>query len=493
MTEPVGVANFAQVHCTLHVSQFGAADLPPPSATEHPDQNVTHRKNGRRRMTWFMSRWDALRGSFWFVPLVMVGGAILLSLATLTADQAAAERGTALALDWSFARGPEGSRAVLATVAGSMITIASVCFSITIVALQQASSQFGPRLLHNFMRDRGNQFVLGTFIAGFTYCLLILRTVNGTAEHQFVPHLSVTVGLLLALAGVAVLIYFVHHAASSIQAENVIAAVARDLRDAIDRLYPNSIGRGAADVPHARTPLPADFEATAVPVPAGASDYLQAVDADRLIRLAVEHDLVLHLDCRPGQFVIKGNPVLRAWPVARCPDEVAGHLRDAFIFGPRRTLFQDVEFAVDQLVEIALRALSPGINDPFTALACVDRLGAAVVEIAARPVPSPLRHDEKGVLRVVAEPVTMAGFADAAFHQIRQAARTNAAVTLRLLEVIAAVAPQVKDAGLRDALLSHADLIHRESQVGLPADADRADARTRYEKVKEIFALPPQA
>jgi uncharacterized membrane protein len=232
-------------------------------------------------MTWLLSRWDALRGSFWFVPLLMVAGAILLSVVTLTVDQAAAERQLSLALDWSFARGPEGSRAVLATVAGSMITIASVCFSITVVALQQAASQFGPRLLHNFMRDRGNQVVLGTFIDGFTYCLLILRTVNGTEEHQFVPHLSVTVGLLLALAGVAVLIYFVHHAAASIQAEHVIAAVARDLSDAIDRLYPESIGRGAAGVPAPDTPLPADFEATAAPVPAGSSDYLQAVDADR--------------------------------------------------------------------------------------------------------------------------------------------------------------------------------------------------------------------
>lgn len=441
-------------------------------------------------MIWLLSRWDALRGSFWFVPLVMVGGAILLSLVTLAVDLAAAGRDVSLTLAWSFSRGPEGSRAVLGTVAGSMITIASVCFSITIVALQQASSQFGPRLLHNFMRDRGNQIVLGTFIAGFTYCLLVLRAVNGTEEDRFVPHLSVTVGLLFALAGVAVLIYFVHHSAASIQAEHVIAAVGHDLRDAIDRLYPEKLGTGA-DGPRSGTPPPDDFEATSAPVPAEASDYLQAVDTDGLLRLAVEHDLVLRIEYRPGQFVLRGRPLVRAWPVARCPDAVAARLRGVFILGSRRTLLQDVEFAVDQLVEIALRALSPGVNDPFTALACVDRLGEGVIEFAARSVPSPRRHDDKGVLRVIAQPVTPRGFADAAFHQIRQAARTNAAVTLRLLEVIAAVAPRVAGGELRAALLAHADLIHLESQAGLPAEADRADARTRYADVQRAFDHPP--
>ncbi len=441
-------------------------------------------------MVWFLSRWDALRGSFWFVPLMMVGGAILLSLATLAVDKAAAERGLELTLAWSFTRGPEGSRAVLGTVAGSMITIASVCFSITIVALQQAASQFGPRLLHNFMRDRGNQVVLGTFIAGFTYCLLILRTVNGTEEHRFVPHLSVTVGLLLALAGVAVLIYFIHHAAASIQAENVIAAVGHDLHDAIDRLYPAELGRGA-NGPRPGPALPADFEATAVAVPAGASDYLQAVDADRLLRLAVEHDLVVRVDCRPGQFVIRGNTLARAWPVARCPDDVAAKLRGVFILGPRRTLLQDVEFAVDQLVEIALRALSPGINDPFTALACVDRLGAALVEIAGRPVPSPVRRDEGGRVRVVTSAVTLTGFADAALHQVRQAARTNTAVTLRLLEVLAAVAPRVTDGELRRALLAHAGHVHQQSQDGLEAEVDRSTARERYAVVLAAYGIEP--
>lgn len=435
--------------------------------------------------TWLLSRWDSLRGTFWFVPLLMVAASALLSFLTLAADGAAEERGIAITLPWTFSRGPEGARALLSTVAGSMLTIASVCFSITVVALQQASSQFGPRLLHNFMRDRGNQVVLGTLIAAFTYCLLVMRSVNGTDNARFVPHLSVTVGLLFGLAGVGVLIYFLHHAAASLQAENVIAAVGRELHTAIDRLYPSRIGKepeAAGEEP----PPPADGKGVA----ADASDYLLAVDADGLVRLAVEHDLVLTLAHRPGQFVTRGSPLLRAWPAERVSDEAAAALRRAFVLGPRRTLMQDVEFAVDQLVEVALRALSPGMNDPFTAIACVDRLGAALAEFADREFPSPRRCDEHGRLRVVTPAVTADGVADAAFHQIRQAARGNAAVTIRLLETIAAIAPRSRGTAFGPALLRHAGLIHRGVEDRL-ARSDHADVTRRYEAVLAAFGEPP--
>jgi len=343
--------------------------------------------------------------------------------------------------------------------------------------------QFG----HNFMCDRGNQAVLGTFIAGFTYCLLVLRTVNGTEENRFVPHLSVTVGLLLALAGVAVLIYFfIHHAASSIQAEQVIAGVSRDLDDALDRLFPAQLGKEA---PRAGG-QPAGFAADAVPVPA--TGYLQAVDVDRVMHLAVEHDLVLTLEHRPGQFVTRGNPLARGFPAARVTDAVIDALHGAFYLGDRRTLVQDVEFAVDQLVEIALRALSPGINDPFTALACVDRLGAALAEVAGKAIPGPNRHDDAGRLRVVADAVTASGLVGTALDQLRQTARGNAAVTLRLLEAIAAVAPRVRTGELRAALLGQAEVIQAGSREALPAEVDRAAVGVRYEALLVAYGSPGQ-
>lgn len=441
--------------------------------------------------TWFLNLWDQLRTNFWFVPTTMLAGAVALSLATIQLDRMAGHRNWIATLGWTYTRGPEGSRAVLSVVAGSMATIAGVIFSITIVALQLASSQFGPRLLRNFIRDRGNQVALGAFVATFTFCLLILRTVNGTERDEFVPHISVTVGLLLALASLGVLIYFVHHAATSIQAENVIARVGRELHHAIDRLFPEELGQGPAVPERPEEGVPGDFDRRSRPIAAPRSDYLQVIDNDALMRLAVDRDLILRVESRPGKFVLEGSVLVRAWPGARVDEELAAEIRRVFSFGGRRTLAQDVEFAVDQLVEIAVRALSPGVNDPFTAIACVDRLGAMLVLLIRREFPSAYRCDDRGRLRVIADAVTPAGLVDAAFHQIRQSSRANAAVTLHLLETIAAVAAQARDEAFRMALRHHADLVHRGSQGGLPEQWDRAEAERRYRQALEALGTPP--
>ncbi len=432
--------------------------------------------------TWLLNRWDALRTNFWVVPSLMVAGAILLSYLTITIDDLLGQDNAIATLHWVKTKGPEGSRQLLATVAGSMITIATLTFSITIVALQLASSQFGPRLLRNFMRDKGNKVVLGTFIATFTYCLLVLRSVSGDEDDPFVPHLSVTVGVVLALASLGVLIYFINHAAESIQADYVVASVSRDLHESIAWLFPKPNDR----TPSATSPrwipggLPEGFERGARSVPSPRSGYIEAIDQDTLGRLAVEHDLVLRVDYRPGKFVNEGSRVVLAWPSERTNDTLVEAIQRAFYIGDRRTLTQDVEFAIDQLVEMAVRALSPGINDPFTAIACINRLGAGLCELASREIPSGHRHDDKGQLRLVADASTMDGLVDACFHQIRQAALGNAAVTLRLLECLAEVAEHAHDETFRAALLRHAELINQGSQSSLSQEFDRQEARNRY-------------
>ena len=453
--------------------------------------------------TWLISYWERLRANFWFVPTLMVVGAIALSFGAISLDRATGGRdgqNWLATLGWVFTRGPEGSRAVLSTTAGSMVTIASITFSITVVALQLASSQFGPRLLRNFMRDRGNQVALGTFISTFTYCLLVLRTVNGTGPEDswFVPHISVTIGVVLALASLGVLIYFIHHAAASIQADNVIASVAADLDGAIDRLYPEDEDEEEEEGEPSGSPpadpslvdaevardIPDDFDRRSCPIPSAESDYLQAIDDDGLMTAAVDKDLIIRIAHRPGQFVVAGNPLARAWPADRVDEETVRAIRGAFYLGRHRTLTQDVEFAVDQLVEIALRALSPGLNDPFTAITCIDRLGAALCRLAGRRIPSAYRRDDDGRLRVVASMAeSMSGIVDATFHQVRQSSRTNAAVTLRLLETIATVLGQARAPTFRAALLQHAAIIHRGSQEGLPDPWDRAEADRRYRLV----------
>lgn len=441
---------------------------------------------------WLEGAWEKIQESFWFLPTLLVAGAIALSLAMIQLDRATSGRNAVAALGWTFTRGPEGSRAVLSTVAGSMMTIASVTFSITIVALQLASSQFGPRLLRNFIRDRGNQVSIGTFIATFTYCLLVLRTVNGTQGQQFVPHIAVTVGLVLALISLGVFIYFVHHAATSIQVENVIAGVSRDLHRAIERLYPGITDREPPG-PSSDAELPRGFEEDSSPIGAPQSDYLQAIDLDALVAVACEHDALIALSGRPGQFFFRGGELARVGLAGRLDDELAEAVRGCFYFGPRRSLNQDVEFAVDQLVEVAVRALSPGINDPFTAINCVDRLGAALCALAARSIPSPYRFDDEGRLRVVADASTVAGIVDASFNQIRQAARLDASVTLRLLETVAAVARHTDDPDFRDALRRQADAIHRGSQSGLDDPMDRSAADLRHRQAIASLDRPADA
>lgn len=438
---------------------------------------------------YLRNRWDALSTTFWFVPSLLVLFSVVLSYITIHLDQAAPYRNWLATLGWTYTRGPEGSRAVLSTVAGSMMTIAGVTFSITIVALQLASSQFGPRLLRNFMRDRGNQIAIGTFVATFTYCLLILRTVNGTENEPFVPHISVTVGLLLALLSLGVLIYFIHHSAESIQAENVIAAVSRELQRAIERLYPDALGaeRPEEVAASTRETLPEHFDRDARRVPSTASDYLQTIDVDRLMAIAAEHDLVLAVEQRPGKFFFRGGTLVRAWPAANVDDGLIKEIRGTFYFGSRRTLAQDVEFAIDQLVEVAVRALSPGVNDPFTAINCVERLGAALCALSERSIPSPFRFDDDGRLRVVTDTSTIQGVVDDSFDQIRQAARGDTSVTLRLLEAIEAVGRHTSDERFRRALRRQAEMIHRGSQEGLKEPLDREDAERRFQSAIEVL------
>ena len=428
--------------------------------------------------------WDALRSSFWLVPAVMVLGAIGLSYLTTMLDERLDTSGLA-GFGWIYAGSAEGARSMLSTIAGSMLTVAGLTFSITVAALTLASSQFGPRLLRNFMRDTGNQIVLGTFIAGYMYCLLVLGTVRGVEDNAFVPQISVTVGVGAALAGVVVLIYFIHHIAQSIQVAHLIAVVGDELDEAIDRLFPDRIGHPAPGPNDRRGEEDAltEFERQAVAVPAFATGYMQAVDDNRLWKIATGDDLTVRLMHRPGDWVVRDTPLVETWPTDHGGHDLIERINNSFVLGIQRTPTQDVEFPIYQLVEIAVRALSPGINDPHTAMMCVDRLGAALCRLAGREIPSPYRYDEKGRLRVIARPVTWTGIADTAFNEIRQYGRESASVTIRLLETIALVAARVSTEEGRAALKRQAMMIERGSHEGLPDPQDREDVRERYRLV----------
>ncbi|MCC6143763.1 MAG: DUF2254 domain-containing protein, partial [Candidatus Hydrogenedentes bacterium] len=359
-----------------------------------------------------------------------------------------------------------------------------VIFSITIVALTLASSQYGSRLLRGVMRDRVNQVVLGTYIATFVFCLLALLAVRGPEHENFVPNISVSVALLLTLASLLMLIYFIHHVSVSIQAERVIAAVCAECDEVIEALFPQRIDEASAeDQDHDEHRMSEPGPDTTSGVCADSSGYIQAIDFDGAMKIAAENSLTLRFRRRPGEFIMAGSVLVEFWPMVARASDLSSPINKIFLIGRQRSPLQDVEFTIDQLVEIATRALSPGINDPFTAMACIDQLGARLAVLAQRVFPRRSRLDEKGKLRLLVDTVTFAGAADAAFNQIRQHSRGNVAVSARLLETIRHVADQAPRAADRSVLLQHAEMIHGASKEAIPEARDRQDIEERFQRV----------
>lgn len=435
--------------------------------------------------TRLINLWGSLRVSFWLLPSLITLLSIVLAFVLVHLDEHK-EYESLQNLKIFYDGAPEGARAMLTTIAGSMITIAGVTFSITIVALTLASSQFGSRLLRNFMRDTSNQFVLGTFIGTFIYCLLVLQVVRGTSDFAFVPKISVTFSMVLALTSLGVLIYFIHHVATSIQADSVIEATYRELKLSLERVFPSEKGERQADLED-QLQYDKNIFDDAHCIPASLNGYLQAVDLEGLMELIKKRDYILKIEYQPGDYVIAGSPLIQVQNGDNLPDDIIKKIKEAFIIGIQRTPEQDPEFAINQLVEIAVKALSPGINDPFTAIACIDRLGAALCEMVQRTFPSPYMFDSKGQLRIVTKPFTLWKITKRSFDQIRQYGSTSVSVTIRLLDVLIQVAGQTQDTEHHSMLHHHASMIERGSQHALSEQHDRNDVHMRYRHLLSIL------
>ncbi|MBA3762315.1 MAG: DUF2254 domain-containing protein [Chthoniobacterales bacterium] len=432
-------------------------------------------------MKTFLSAWlERLRTSYWFIPSLLAAAATALSFATVHADTLINAKWVRTT-GWIWAGGPEGARNVLATIAGSTITVAGVVFSVTIVSLTLASSQFGPRLLRTFLNDRWTQIVLGIFVSTFLYCLLVLRTIRGTDAATFVPFLSVTIGLLFAVTSVAFLIFFVHHVSNAILADNLIARVAAELREGIDRLYPDEAGVGEKDLAERKgRDLPPRFDAEALTISSKVSGYISAISIENLLAFAKKENLVLRLNQRPGDFIAEGATLASVWPGEKSNESTIASVRRSFYFGDERTPTQDLEYSIDQLVEVAVRALSPGINDPFTAITCIDWLGDALIRVAGRELPSGWRYDEEGRLRIIAKTADFSGIAASALNQIRQYGSKSVAIVLRLLEVVAKIAPHLRRDTDRAVLLAHARKVRDDGYAQVQNESDRAEIEERF-------------
>jgi uncharacterized membrane protein len=424
-------------------------------------------------------RRDALRTNLWFVPMLEVLAAIVLYVVTHALDQDV-YHGQLTLPGWMNFGSADAARTILTALAAAVITVVGIVFSITIVTLTLASTQFGPRMLRNFIRDRGTQFTLGTFVATFVYATLVMISV-GPGEQ--VPHLSVTVSVVLVTVSMGVLIYFIHHIATSIQLPNVIASIARDLSRAID-VESRDDGVAFESGPSVAELIMRMEEAGGV-VQAPASGYLQFVRHDLLVGIAAQRGAVIRLLHRPGHFIVEGHPIASVWPPEAAPS-VSQALRRAHITGPNRTLVQDLAFAVDQLVEIAIRALSPAVNDTFTALTCIDWLGESLCRVTTSWRPLRIHRDSHGFVRVITAQVSYERLVERAFEKIRQASAGMPAVMIRQHEALTKIMEETDTHQQRELLLAQAAKTMRLCERTVEEETDRADVEREYAQLLEV-------
>jgi uncharacterized membrane protein len=436
-------------------------------------------------------RWEALRTTFWLVPTVLVVVAALLFAITFEIDLASFHHHLTLPY-WIRTGSADAGRQVLIAIAAAVITVVGVVFSITILALTLASQQFGPRMMRNFIRDVGNQITLGVFVGTFVYSVLALGSITNGAHRSFVPHLSITVAEALLLVDLGVLIYFINHIAKSIQLPEVIAGIARDLSRSIDAEFPPQdasaeeaaglvTGRSVADL------LKLSDERGAV-VPSSASGYLQFVGYAQLIDIATHTDSVIRLDHRPGHFIATGRPLATVWP-GGAAGQVALSLSRAHVTGPHRTLMQDPVFAIDQLVEIAIRALSPAVNDTFTALTCIDWLSAGLSQVSGRALSEGVYRDRDGRVRLIETNPSYARMVNRAFDKIRQSSRGMPAVIIRLLDALASIAPEVSSPEQLKILMRQGKMIFQSAQESVHEPNDIEDIRFRFDRLTALGAV----
>lgn len=368
------------------------------------------------------------------------------------------------------------ARGILATVAGAAIGTASVVFSVSIVVLSLTASQFGPRLLKNFLKQGVAQLTLGTFIATFMFSLFGFTLLDNTMHGVNLTYLLVTVAILLGTGSFFVLIFYIHHIATFIQAPRVIDDVSRALMARLKSLPEIGDTDEHDELSRVNTAqdLSAGSERDLITVRSG---YVQAIDFDALLQQACSHDLHLDLQVYPGQFVLIKQVLAAAQPAASIDDELLGELNTAFTIGNERTATQDLSFALDQLVEIAVRALSPGINDPFTAINCIDQLAAGLSLLAERELPPAKLYDEQGTLRISKPRMRYSHLLDAAFSQIRDHAQRDQTVSahlvITLLKLHALPLPDDYRQAVADQLRILQGLYGTEIMHRLPSEQDR--------------------
>lgn len=395
----------------------------------------------------------AIRTNFWFIPTTLAVLSIIAGWLVVDLD-VAIHRNSMIPLHMSI----ESARLALSTIAGSMITIASLVFSMTLVSLTSVSQQLGPRILLRFMDDRPTQIVLGIFVATFLFSLIVLMRVGDDAKAGVVPGLGVTLAAGLAIAALGGMIHFFDHVAKRIQADSLIAELGADLRYSVAQFVDRSQSEAHSLTSKQADELSQQFDANKRVriVRQPNSGYLRRLDISGMLHIAKQEDLLVRVEVRPGQFVLEGQPVLAVLPQAddadSVSDEIAEKLERLLLVGRKRTPEASIEFEIDALVEVALRALSPGVNDPFTALACIDYLADGVRLLSTSADCQLVTRDADEVVRVLNAPEPFERILKRSFEPIIDAAGGSKIVVARLSQVLNQLAELDPSDSARSAL-----------------------------------------
>ncbi len=432
-------------------------------------------------------KWDRLKVSFWFAPVVMSLGAILLSWTMYWIDfriPNEALQGSNLIISGT----PGELRSMLVGMATTTLATAGVVFTLLTLPLSTVVAQYGSRLLRVFLGDRTTQLVLGMFVATFVYCLSAATSIPSIETHPESPQVTVTVGIVLMLGTFASLVLLVQHISTMLQAPNIAAMAGAELRDVVRAAIPDD--NQSANERNDRLETKPDHlvEIKGYEVQVRKTGYIQYIDPEILLTLAQEKNLVIRLLRKPGQFIRDGMIVALIWPADQVDATLDRQIRQAFQIGNGRTPTQDVAYAVNQLAEMAVRAMSAAINDPFTAMTCLDYIGEGLAIFIQQGEKGSHFYDPDGELRLILEPVTFDELLSAAFDILRHCGCDSPSVLQHMLEVIERVGQEARSTKTRQELLRHVNLILAESQAGSLIAQDRQLIQQRSAALQTALA-----
>jgi len=412
-----------------------------------------------------------MRASYWYTPLMMLIIVICLATFTIHLDELhiLAKYGK---ISWLIGGNPDGARSFLSTIATAMITVASITFSMTLLAVTFAGSQIGPRLTTNFMRDKTNQLTLGFFIAAFLYCLLILRSIvqNNTKDIiasndgiLYVPQISLLVALIMAITGLIILVYYIHHVPNSINMSNVVSSVGTLLFNQCEKRFPLGVGDGVQEKKIIISP---SYHHCITTVPSNTYGYIRILDSERLMDLAKKNDCVLQLESDIGDFITNGIPLLLVYSKQSVTKEFIEQCQKVYAMGNKRNQEQDLDFLVNELIEIIARALSPGVNDPYSAINAFDWLHLFLNKIACTSQPCRARKDADGHIRLITAFKDIGYYIEMVFTKTRLYVCKDYNVTVHALKVLRQLA---SSSGNESKTLfdAHAALLIKDAKIAM--------------------------